>query len=158
MPPFQSKSTGALRIALTTSLGVRDSVSIPNAFWACALSLIFLLVGCGGTAQNGTPVPKPMPRFEAPDLIAGRSVWMGTCRNCHLMGVSGAPAVTDYAAWQARLEKGKQALYRSALDGIRDGTGEIRMPPHGGNDRLTAVQVKRAVDYMLASVRHFNRS
>jgi len=40
-----------------------------------------------------------MPFFDEVNLIAGRSVWMGTCRNCHLMGVFNAPAVTDGAAW-----------------------------------------------------------
>ncbi len=122
------------------------------------LGLILCLTGCDGTENNTTTASPEMPRFDATDLIVGRSTWMGTCRNCHLTGVSGAPAVADYKAWRARIDKGEQALYSSALNGIRDGAGDTRMPPRGGNDRLTDEQVKRAVDYMIASVRHFNRS
>ncbi len=121
------------------------------------VGLILVLTGCDGSVNNTQSTSPKMPRFDASDLIAGRSTWMGTCRNCHLMGVSGAPAVTDFGAWQDRIEKGDQALYRSALNGIRDGVGAIRMPPRGGNDRLTDEQVKHAVDYMIASVRHFNQ-
>ena len=123
------------------------------------VGLSLVLIGCDGTADNTEPGLTPeMPRFQGSHLGAGRSVWMGTCRNCHLMGISGAPAVTDYDAWKGRIVKGEQALYGSALNGIRDGAGEIRMPARGGNERLTDEQVKRAVDYMIASVRHFNRS
>jgi len=81
---------------------------------------------------------------------------MGTCRNCHLLGVAGAPAVTNYPAWAPRIEKGKTALYRSALNGVRGGDGKIRMPPRGGNSRLSEDQVKMAVDYMVASVLRLN--
>jgi len=123
-----------------------------------ASCLIVGLAGCDGTAQNSeTALAPEMPRFDETHLIAGRSTWMGTCRNCHLMGVSGAPSVTDYAAWEARISKGERALYRSALKGIRDSGGEIRMPPRGGNSRLTDEQVKGAVDYMVASVRRFKQ-
>ena len=96
-----------------------------------------------------------MPFFEEAVLITGRSVWMGTCRNCHLMGVSNAPAVTDNVAWSQRISKGRERLYGSALNGIKDEAGRYRMPPRGGNPRLSDEQVKRAVDFMIASVNHF---
>ncbi len=94
-----------------------------------------------------------MPRFEVHELQMGRAVWMGTCRNCHLLGVAGAPAVTNYPAWEPRIAKGKPALYASALGGVRDAQGKIRMPPRGGNSRLDEEQVRRGVDYMVAAVR-----
>jgi cytochrome c5 len=94
-----------------------------------------------------------MPRFANENLAKGRGVWMGTCRNCHLLGVSGAPAVTDSAAWAPRIAKGKAALYHSALNGVKGSDGEFRMPPHGGNMQLKDAQVRQAVDYMVASVK-----
>lgn len=113
-----------------------------------------LLQACG--SEPDTDKPPAMPRFDDPDLSSGRSVWMGTCRNCHLMGVAGAPAVTDFPAWQPRIAKGRDALHHSALNGIDDPTtGEPRMPARGGNNRLGDTQVKLAVDYMVASVEHF---
>lgn len=93
-----------------------------------------------------------MPRFADEQLAKGRGVWMGTCRNCHLLGVSGAPAVTDSAAWAPRIEKGKSALYLSALNGVKGSDGKFRMPPRGGNAQLKDEQVRQAVDYMVAAV------
>lgn len=113
----------------------------------CAL----LLVGCDDRQGQGDKAVE-MPRFEDDRLMRGRSVWMGTCRACHLLGVAGAPAVTNFAEWDKRLGKGKQALYQSALNGIRGDDGEFRMPPRGGNKRLTEEQVKRAVDYKVAAI------
>ncbi len=94
-----------------------------------------------------------MPRFSDQQLMMGRGVWMGTCRNCHLMGVSGAPAVTNHEAWAPRIQKGKPALYQSALNGIKGEDGEFRMPPRGGNAQLNDEQVRLAVDYMVAAVK-----
>jgi cytochrome c5 len=99
-----------------------------------------------------------MPRFADENLAKGRGVWMGTCRNCHLLGVSGAPAVTDSAAWAPRIEKGISVLYHSALNGIKGEDGNFRMPPRGGNDRLKDDEVRRAVDYMIASVKALAKS
>lgn len=78
---------------------------------------------------------------------------MQVCRNCHLTGVAGAPAVTDAAAWQQRQQKGKPALYQSAISGIPANNG-WSMPPRGGVAHLSDRQVKMAVDYMLAAQGH----
>ncbi|MGD8908715.1 MAG: c-type cytochrome [Chromatiales bacterium] len=111
-----------------------------------------LLLGCGGPDESAPAAPE-MPRFDEVQLAKGRGIWMGTCRNCHLLGTSGAPAVDDYAAWAPRIEKGEQALYQSALNGIKGQDGKYRMPPRGGNAQLKDEQVRQAVDYMVASVK-----
>jgi len=108
------------------------------------LALTVLLAGCG--RESSTP---ELPSFQDPDLTQGRNTWMQVCRNCHLLGVAGAPAISNTEAWQPRAAKGRDALYRSALNGIRQGDG-WSMPPRGGEDRLSDAQVRRAVDYMLA--------
>lgn len=112
-----------------------------------------LLAACGGSDEGATGSAPDMPRFAEEALGKGRGIWMGTCRNCHLLGISGAPAVNDYAAWQPRIDKGKPALYQSALNGIKGSDGAYRMPPRGGNPQLKDEQVRLAVDYMVASVR-----
>ncbi len=119
------------------------------------LSLVLLsgtLLSAGCSDGANTPKAPEMPRFPDKHLMMGRGVWMGTCRNCHLLGISGAPAVTNYENWKPRIEKGKPALYHSALNGIKGEDGKFRMPPHGGNPRLSDEQVRQAVDYMVASV------
>ena len=116
-----------------------------------ALVICLLLTGCG-EQPNGQVVVPDMPRFADEGLSKGRGIWMGTCRNCHLLGTSGAPAVTNWTAWQPRLNKGKPALYESALHGVKGADGQYHMPPRGGNPQLKDEQVRQAVDYMAASV------
>ncbi len=79
-------------------------------------------------------------------------MWMQVCRNCHLMGIAGAPAIGDYSAWKPRVAKGTAALYSSATQGIRGEAGWT-MPPRGGNAALSDQQVRLAVDFMLAAAR-----
>jgi len=121
-----------------------------------SVGIVLMLVGCTEQAKEATQ-NIDMPRFSDVDLAKGRSHWMGTCRNCHLLGTSGAPAVTDHAAWEPRIAKGKAALYKSALNGIRDQNEVIRMPPMGGNPRLSDEQVRLAVDYMVSAVEYLYR-
>lgn len=110
-----------------------------------------LIVGCGQQDADRSASVQ-VPEFEDPRLVEGRSIWMGTCRACHLMGVAGAPAITDYASWEPRLVKGMAALYQGPIQGIKGEDGKYRMPPRAGNDRLSDYQIERAVDYMVAAV------
>lgn len=116
---------------------------------ACLLALG--LLGCSRSQAPSEAGPN-MPRLSGERLEAGRGIWLGTCRACHLLGVAGAPAVTDFAEWDRRLTKGKEALYQSALNGIKGPDGQYRMPPHGGNPRLSDDQVRLAVDYKVAAI------
>ena len=116
---------------------------------ACTLAL-----GLGGCGRSETPTDAgpTMPKLAGEQFGAGRGVWLGTCRACHLLGIAGAPAVTNFSEWDRRLAKGKEALYQSALNGIKGPDGQYRMPPHGGNPRLTDDQVRLAVDYKVAAI------
>lgn len=122
---------------------------------AC-LFLGLLLAGCGSQDEDAG-VAVAMPMFEDDDLARGRGLWLQTCRACHLTGVGGAPAVTNRAEWDKRLPKGEDALYQSVLNGIRGEDGKYRMPPRGGNDRLTDAQVRLALEYKIASIEHLQR-
>lgn len=78
---------------------------------------------------------------------AGRTIYGATCAVCHATGVAGAPKVGDAKAWAARISAGTIALYDSALK------GKGAMPAKGGNAGLTEVNVKAAVDFMVAQSR-----
>ena len=121
--------------------------------YGALLASSLLLMACSGEDPSGQGAAPEMPRFSEEALGKGRGIWMGTCRNCHLLGISEAPAVTDFTAWQPRIAKGRPALYQSALNGIKGPDGAYRMPPRGGNPQLKDEQVRLAVDYMVASVK-----
>ena len=126
------------------------------AIIAATMTLASLFSGCG--AQDGSTTEGPeMPHFDNVVLAEGRSVWMGTCRACHLLGIAGAPAVTDYANWEPRIAKGMQALYKGPINGIKGDHGKYKMPPRAGNNRLSDSQIERAADYMVASVEYLHR-
>nr|WP_251048434.1 c-type cytochrome [Halomonas sp. ISL-56] len=68
------------------------------------------------------------------------------CVACHASGVAGSPMLGDSEAWAARLEKGADELYASAINGIG------AMPAKGGNPNLSDEEVMAIVDYMVAEV------
>ena len=118
---------------------------------AVVLMALVGLTGCGRD-QSPAQTGPTMPKLAGDRLEAGRTLWIGTCRACHLMGVAGAPAVTNFAEWDQRLPKGVDALYQSALNGIRGPDGQFRMPPRGGNQRLSDDQVRLALEYKVAAI------
>ena len=66
-------------------------------------------------------------------------------------GSADHPMNTIIRNWMPRQAKGEEALYVSALRGIRK-DGGWTMPPRGGNPALSDIQIRSAVDFMLAAV------
>lgn len=116
----------------------------PRITTAAGLAATLLLATGPVSGQVASPYP------EFPGLQQGRSVWMGTCRECHANPMSDAPQVKNGAAWDKRLAKGKAALYASATKGLV--TANSEMPPRGGNSSLSDADVRTAVDYMITLV------
>lgn len=108
-------------------------LKLPLLRFSSILFLVAFVAGSDELESRKSVLQAPeMPFFKQAELVRGRSVWMGTCRNCHLMGVSNAPAVTDGVAWKPRIINRRERLYGSALNGIKDETGRYRMPPGEG--------------------------
>lgn len=98
---------------------------------------------------------QPVARFELAkaDPAAtgapkdGASIFNTVCGACHNTGVAGAPKMDDKAAWAPRIAAGKDALYKSALEGKK------AMPPKGGAANLSDDEIKATVDYILGKVK-----
>lgn len=84
----------------------------------------------------------------APD---GKRVFDRVCSACHANDLSEAPQLKQPAMWTARLAKGRDALYHSALNGFVGPTGE-EMPARGGRPELSDADVKAAVDYIIETL------
>jgi cytochrome c5 len=84
------------------------------------------------------------------DDIDGEAVYIKNCRKCHGTNLMGAPKAGDAEAWKPRLAKGREALYKSAINGFRD---KSIMPARGDNKNLSDDDVKAAVDYMVELVK-----
>jgi len=86
-----------------------------------------------------------IPRIGFADwnVPTGKQVVEGNCVSCHGTGVDGAPKIGDRAAWRTRAAQGLSGLTRSALDGLR------KMPAHGGNPKLSDLDIARAIAYMV---------
>ena len=78
----------------------------------------------------------------------GEDVYRTRCALCHDSGATQAPRVGQPNDWRARVEKGRAALLRSALEGVRD----TAMLPRAGFSDLGDSDVVAAVDYMLSTV------
>lgn len=88
------------------------------------------------------------PEFPGERLALGRGVWVDNCATCHAYGIAGAPLATDASKWEPRVARGRDVLYRHALEGFY-GPGSTMMPARGGNDALSDEEVTAAVDYMV---------
>jgi cytochrome c5 len=117
------------------------------------LPLVVLLSACSDSVEpEQAVVTQPVfHEFQDAHLKFGRSVWLGTCKNCHAFGFGGAPEVDDPEAWMPRIDQGKQVLYEHAINGFF-GPDDAMMPARGGNDQLSDDEVRAAVDYMVALV------
>lgn len=93
-------------------------------------------------------------QFDGEHLSQGRAIWLGTCEGCHGYGTAGAPIPMQPEEWRERLAKGREVLYRHAIEGFF-GPDYTHMPPRGGNDDLSDHEVRLAVDYMTTLARHY---
>lgn len=72
----------------------------------------------------------------------GKKVFEASCQACHGGAIPGIPGIGKKEDWAPRIKKGKETLYKHALEGFN------AMPARGGNSALSDDEVKAAVDYM----------
>lgn len=103
---------------------------------------IYLLV------QNGGRVLRLSrdPALLGGKVRDGRQIYNIACVTCHQSGTTDVPALRDAKAWSARVAKGREALYASALEGIGN------MPARGFCENCTDEEIRQAVDYMLDEI------
>ena len=94
-------------------------------------------------AASSAAVAKPI---QVADSSSSVEKLYTACSACHATGVLNAPRLGNKSDWQPRVAKGIEKLYANAINGI--GT----MPPKGGRVDISDDDIKKIVDYMLASV------
>jgi len=77
----------------------------------------------------------------------GQAIYSKSCIACHATGAANAPRLGDAEAWGPRIEKGMDALYASAMNGV-PGTS---MLPKGTCSTCSEEDLKAAVDYMVSN-------
>ncbi len=84
----------------------------------------------------------------APVVVAsgprsGEDIYGASCVACHASGAAGAPKLGDTGAWAARIGKGVDVLYTSAISGFNG------MPAKGLCMDCSDDEIKATVDYMV---------
>ncbi len=74
---------------------------------------------------------------------SGDDVYNKSCKTCHDAGMAGAPKLGAPDDWTARIDKGMDTLYTSAISGFQG------MPPKGLCMDCSDDELKAAVDYMV---------
>lgn len=83
--------------------------------------------------------------------LDGKTIFGNLCQTCHLNAATGAPVLTDKAAWAPRVAEGLDTLVKHATEGYQGSKGV--MPAKGGNPSLTNEQVKATVEWMVSQVK-----
>ncbi len=89
--------------------------------------LILVLAGCN----------------QEPPKNDGESIYYRSCFSCHERGHGGAPLRGNVEQWQARIDKGEDALMKSMVEGYKT------MPPKGGCFDCTEKELQKALDFMV---------
>jgi len=84
--------------------------------------------------------------------LDGKTIFGNLCQTCHTNAATGAPGITDKAAWAPRVAEGLDTLVKHATEGYTGKDGKL-MPAKGGNLSLTDAQVKATVEWMLTQVK-----
>ncbi|HJW02315.1 MAG TPA: c-type cytochrome [Azospira sp.] len=143
-----------------------DSSSKSIMYWsiAAAVLLMVLLVplskmgkGTAGGSSNDDADARiaPVAHVEMQAAAAAsdgkpkdaQTIYGSVCVACHGSGAAGAPKAGDKAAWAPRIAQGKEALYKSALN------GKNAMPPRGGMSSLSDAEVKATVDFLVSKAK-----
>lgn len=98
-------------------------------------------------AAQESAAPMAMAAAEpaaAADAFDVEGTYMANCNACHAAGVANAPKLGDKAAWDARLEKGMDALMVNVMNGIN------AMPAKGLCMSCTQENLQEIVNYMVA--------
>ena len=94
-------------------------------------------------APMAGPAAAPMAEVAASGFDA-EATYMASCNACHAAGVANAPKLGDKAAWDARMEKGMDAIMVNVMNGIN------AMPAKGLCMTCSADDLQEIVNYMVA--------
>jgi len=83
--------------------------------------------------------------------LDGKTIFGNLCTTCHSNAATGAPLITDKAAWAPRIAQGIDTLIKHATEGFQGSKG--LMPAKGGNPSLSAAQVKATVEWMVSQAK-----
>jgi len=83
--------------------------------------------------------------------LDGKTIFGNLCTTCHSNAATGAPLITDRAAWAPRIAQGMDTLIKHATEGFQGSKG--LMPAKGGNPSLSAAQVKATVEWMVSQAK-----
>ena len=88
------------------------------------------------------------PEQAAAPAADGKKVFDGLCFGCHgaTSAIPDTPRITHKDEWAPRIKKGKDTLFKHAIEGFTD---KGMMPAKGGNTALSDDEVKAAVVYMV---------
>ncbi|MGH8146743.1 MAG: c-type cytochrome [Rhodanobacteraceae bacterium] len=84
--------------------------------------------------------------------LDGKTIFNHLCTTCHTTGATGAPKITDKAAWAPRIKEGIATLIKHAEDGYTGPDGN-HMPARGGNPALSDAQVEATVKWIVSQVK-----
>ena len=154
MTNFSIRWVSVNAFAAVAALGLSLSASVASAQSAAdnirpARSVCLAGQPCVGNKVGMAAAPVASTEVVAEPAAAAdafdvEGTYMANCNACHAAGVANAPKLGDKAAWDARLEKGMDALMVNVMNGIN------AMPAKGLCMSCTQENLQEIVNYMVA--------
>jgi cytochrome c5 len=107
---------------------------------ACCKLIVLLLLGAICAHAAAAP---PAAATDRP----GEEIFQTYCAECHSTGISGAPRISDKAAWAQRIAQGQAVLLQHALHGYKG------MPGRGSCSTCTDAEIKASVEFIIGKVK-----
>ncbi len=142
--------TIAVGLSLTIGLSACDKSGAASQAAGAAAKPIAPVASVSTESSSAPAQAAPAVAAAAAPNPAGEKVFKSVCFMCHQTGAAGAPIFGNKGDWAPRIAKGKDTLYKHALEGFTGNNGT--MPPRGANPSLKDDEVKAAVDFMVAKV------
>lgn len=105
-----------------------------------AASLVF-----AGSISADDNTAEPLQLAQLTEGFNAEQAYMQSCFACHNAGAGGAPQLTNTEDWDARMEKGMEAMMANVINGIN------AMPAKGLCFNCTDEDLQAIVEYMYDS-------
>lgn len=111
--------------------------------------ILTFLQGSNAKVKNNQKVISKPVAVSASAIQSGKYIYTNNCVACHgVNGKGSLPGVPDFTDQNGRLSKSDSELLSNIINGFQSSGSSMPMPPRGGNNQLSDVDLDAAFKYI----------